>query len=128
MKNITISESMRMKLLIEALGNIDGGDLLDRDPDTKKRVSPEKPKMFRAILHNDNDVNGMLVVAILAKFFNKDQTESIKIMMDAHTNGKATIGVYSKDEAETRVSEAVKASMDSPLGSKNPVMMTVEPD
>lgn len=96
--------------------------------DRPKTVSKEKekvdnPMMYEVLLHNDNEVWGPYVADILRRFFNKEIQAAMKVMMDAHTSGTATVGVYPKDVAETKVDQATLE--DPPIGKK--ITLSVEP-
>lgn len=78
----------------------DGILLLER---TKKKV--KKPGKYAVILLNDDYTPRDFVVWILQTVFHKSNSESNRIMMEAHTSGKAYCGVFSLDLAKTMVKE-----------------------
>jgi ATP-dependent Clp protease adaptor protein ClpS len=82
----------------------DGGlDILDRPKTTgeeKTKVRP--PDMWRAVLLN-NDVTPFIVVIVsLVEAFGMNETEATRIMMMAHTNGKAVVVVSTREVIETK--------------------------
>lgn len=98
--------------------------VLDRDPDLKKKEKVGKPKMFRVVLYNSDDVDGNLVMELLKKHFNKTDAESYQIVMGVHHSGSGTVGVYTKDVAETKTDAMVADGQDEGYH----INMTVEPE
>ncbi len=74
------------------------GDLL-----TEERVHLRRPDMYRIVLLNDDYTPREFVVWVLVKVFYKSMEEGTRIMLDAHTKGKSTIGVYTYDVAKTKL-------------------------
>lgn len=86
-----------------------GNTVIERPPvlapaDVEK---PALPPMYAVMLHNDATTNPLFVVEVLREVFAVGREKAIKIMMAAHTGGKACVEVYSKDMAETRVGQAM---------------------
>jgi ATP-dependent Clp protease adaptor protein ClpS len=74
------------------------GELLTEE-DTKLK----RPDMYRIVLLNDDYTPREFVVWVLIKVFHKSEEEGTRIMLEAHTNGKSIIGVYTYDIARTKV-------------------------
>lgn len=83
-------------------GDLEGGLL------TEERVKVKKPDMYRIVLLNDDYTPRDFVVWILMRVFYKAQEESARIMLEAHTSGKSSIGVYTYDEATTKIEQVDK--------------------
>ena len=83
-------------------GDIEG-DLL-----TQEKIKVKKPDMYRIVLLNDDYTPRDFVVWIIIRVFYKNQEESTRIMLEAHTAGKSTIGVYTYDVATTKVMQVDK--------------------
>lgn len=82
----------------------DGGiDLIERTETIKKVATPP---MYRVLLHNDDFTPFEFVMHVLISVFSKDQQSAGAIMMACHQHGVATVGVYTKDVAETKVANA----------------------
>lgn len=79
-----------------------GVDLLTR---TSKKSKLKKPGKYVVVLLNDDYTPRDFVVWILQTVFRKTMSESEKIMLEAHTQGKSIIGTYSLDIAKTYVAE-----------------------
>lgn len=73
---------------------------------TKLNEKLKQPSQFVVILHNDPVTLRDFVVLSLKRFFNKNDHEAIRIMMEAHSKGVGAVGSYSYQIAETRVSRA----------------------
>ena len=72
---------------------------------TKSKPKADVPKMYRVILLNDHYTTREFVVEILVKVFQKPVQEATTIMLDVHRKGKGMVGVYTRDIAETKVSQ-----------------------
>lgn len=72
---------------------------------TQTRPKVDLPKMYRVILLNDHYTTMEFVVEVLIKVFYKPLQEATQIMLDVHKKGKGTVGVYTRDIAETKVSQ-----------------------
>jgi ATP-dependent Clp protease adaptor protein ClpS len=75
---------------------------------TEERLKLKKPDMYRVVLLNDDYTPRDFVVWILIRIFYKTQDESTRIMVEAHTTGKSSIGVYTYDEATTKIEQVDK--------------------
>ena len=89
----------------------------------KKRSKTDKPMQYKVLLHNDDYTTMELVVEILIRIFNKDETEATHIMLTVHHKGTGVAGVYVKDVAETKVVESTEAARS--CGA--PLKVTMEP-
>lgn len=70
---------------------------------TEERVKLKRPDMYRIVLLNDDYTPREFVVWVLMRVFYKGQQESTRIMLEAHTSGKSTVGVYTYDVATTKI-------------------------
>lgn len=71
------------------------------------------PKMYVAVVHNDDWTPRAFVVEALAVCFGKNAEEATSIMMRAHKGGHAVISTYTFEVAETKVAIANKYSLDN---------------
>lgn len=67
-----------------------------------------EPPLYQVIVHNDDFTPMEFVVDILEKFFYMDRSKAAEVMYEAHRNGKAACGVFSKDFAESKVSQIIE--------------------
>ena len=72
---------------------------------TESKPKAETPKMYRVILLNDHYTTMEFVVEVLVRVFKKPVPEANRIMLDVHRKGQGTVGVYTRDIAETKVSQ-----------------------
>jgi ATP-dependent Clp protease adaptor protein ClpS len=77
---------------------------------TQERVKIKRPNMYKIVLLNDDYTPREFVVWVLIKVFYKNEHESLRIMLDAHTKGKSIVGVYTHDVARTKVIQVDKLS------------------
>lgn len=94
-------------------------ETLERTKDRTKR-----PKLWRIVMHNDDYTTQEFVVHVLVEFFRKDPTEALQLMLKVHTHGKATIGVYTRDVAETKHAQVTDYAREY----GHPLQLTLEPD
>lgn len=67
-----------------------------------------EPSLFQIFLHNDDFTPMEFVVDVLEKFFYMDRQKAASVMMEAHMKGSAMCGVFSKDFAESKVSQIME--------------------
>ncbi len=82
----------------------------------------KKPQLFKVVLLNDDYTPMEFVVHILEVFFKHDREKATQIMLHVHKLGKGVCGVYSKDIAETKVTQVNNYSR----GNKHPLLCDME--
>jgi ATP-dependent Clp protease adaptor protein ClpS len=82
------------------------------------------PKLYRVVMHNDDFTTQEFVIHVLMTFFRKDAIEATQIMLKVHMSGRAIVGVYTKDLAETKHQQV----SDYARENGHPLLLTVEPD
>lgn len=92
--------------------------------ETLERPITKKPTLWRVIMHNDDFTTQEFVVHVLIQFFRKDATEANHLMLKVHLSGKAIVGVYTKDVAETKRDQVTDYAREH----GHPLMLTVEPE
>ncbi len=78
--------------------------------DTVREDKPKPPPMYRVVLYDDDDLDGHIVIDTLQQVFKKSGPEAVRIAMATHGGVASTVGVYSKDVAETRIAKAEEYS------------------
>lgn len=66
-----------------------------------------EPALYQVLLHNDDFTPMEFVVVILEKYFFMDRRKATEAMLEAHIKGKAACGVYSREVAETKISQVI---------------------
>lgn len=80
--------------------------------------------MYRVLLHNDDYSTMEFVVWLLEQVFRKSATEARQLMLMIHHKGKGIAGVYTRDIAETKVSQVGAIADEHGM----PLLCTMEPD
>ena len=85
-------------------------------------TSTTMPFLYQVNLMNDDFTPMEFVIGILEKFFLMNRKRATTIMMEAHMKGKASCGVFTKDVAESKVSEV----LDYARVHEHPLMCSLE--
>jgi ATP-dependent Clp protease adaptor protein ClpS len=93
-------------------------------PTAKPELETERPKLHKVILVNDNYTPREFVVTVLRAEFRMNEGQAHRVMMTAHQRGACVVGVFTKDVAETKATNATDA------GRKKgyPLLFTTEPE
>jgi ATP-dependent Clp protease adaptor protein ClpS len=106
-------------------GSGGGGDSgVKEEGQTKLKPKLERPKMYKAILHNDDFTTMEFVVEVLMSVFHRTKVESTRIMLQVHNSGKGVAGVYTREVAEAKAGLAV----DRARSRGYPLLVTTEPE
>jgi ATP-dependent Clp protease adaptor protein ClpS len=83
----------------------------------RKKTRFKEPSNFKVILLNDDYTSMDFVVEVIVGVFHKGAEEAEALMLDVHNKGRAVVGVYTKDIAETKIVEVgrLAAENDFPL-------------
>ncbi|MDZ4200535.1 MAG: ATP-dependent Clp protease adapter ClpS [Gallionella sp.] len=76
-------------------------------------LAPERnelkpPSLYRVILFNDDYTTMDFVIEVLERFFAMDRERAVQTMLKVHNQGSAVCGVYSRDVAETKLSQVTE--------------------
>lgn len=95
----------------------------DEDTLVLEKEQVKQPRRYTVILHNDDFTTQEFVVHVLVSFFHKNQDDAFTLMLKVHLEGKARVGLFTKDIAES------KAVMVTTYSRQNgmPLLLTVEP-
>lgn len=102
-------------------------DLPGEDRESGLTVQEAKPKLrrpplFKVLLLNDDYTPMEFVVEVLETFFGMNREKATQIMLHVHTRGRGVCGVFTKDIAETKVSQV----NDFARSHQHPLLCTME--
>ncbi|MFA9420451.1 MAG: ATP-dependent Clp protease adapter ClpS [Gammaproteobacteria bacterium] len=101
----------------------------DDDPDKddtllleRTRPKLKKPPMFKVVILNDDYTPMEFVVHVLEAIFGHNRENATRIMLNVHKSGKGVCGIYSRDIAETKVTQVNSYSREN----KHPLLCDME--
>lgn len=96
--------------------------MTDTTTATKTVTKIKMPSMWKVILHNDDFTPLDFVVELLQVVFNKKPDEAIAIADHVHVRGRAQVGLYTREIAETKTALAQRIAEDY----EHPLLTTSE--
>jgi Uncharacterized conserved protein len=81
-----------------------------------------RPPLFQVVLLNDDFTPMEFVVEVLRGFFSMDQEQAVQVMLHVHTRGKGVCGVFTREVAETKVTQVNEYSRTH----QHPLLCTME--
>lgn len=81
-----------------------------------------KPPMYQVVILNDDFTPMDFVVVVLETFFTLDRERATQVMLHVHTRGKGVCGVYTREVAETKVTQVNEFSRTH----QHPLLCTME--
>jgi ATP-dependent Clp protease adaptor protein ClpS len=81
-----------------------------------------RPPLFKVLLLNDDYTPMEFVVQVLENIFGMNREKATQVMLHVHTRGRGVCGVYTKDIAETKVSQV----NDYARSHQHPLLCTME--
>ncbi|OOZ42004.1 ATP-dependent Clp protease adapter ClpS [Solemya pervernicosa gill symbiont] len=88
----------------------------------EERPKLKKPPMYKVVLVNDDYTPMDFVIEVLERFFSMNREKATQIMLHVHTRGKGICGVFTRDVAETKVSQV----NDHSRNNQHPLLCTLE--
>jgi ATP-dependent Clp protease adaptor protein ClpS len=70
-----------------------------------ERAKAKPPQMYKVMLFNDDYTTMEFVIEVLQRFFAMNLERAQQVMLKVHNEGSAVCGVYSRDVAETKISQ-----------------------
>ena len=91
---------------------------------TETELKPERPRLHKVMLVNDDFTPREFVVTVLRAEFSLGDEQARRVMNTAHKRGVCVVAVFTKDVAETKATNATDA------GRKKgyPLLFTTEPE
>jgi ATP-dependent Clp protease adaptor protein ClpS len=95
------------------------------DPEvvSKTDQKTEEPPLYRVLLHNDDFTTMDFVIYILRTIFRHEEGEAVRLMLQVHIEGYGLAGLYTREIAETKVSEVIALAQ----AHEYPLLCTMEP-
>ncbi len=95
-------------------------------PRTKVRLKPkpERPRLHKVILLNDDYTPREFVVSVLKAEFRMSEDQAYRVMMTAHRRGVCVVAVFTRDVAETKATRGTEAGRRKGY----PLQFTTEPE
>lgn len=100
----------------------DGGTLTATRPKSEQQT--KKPRLYKVLLHNDDYTTMEFVIEVLMKFFHKNQAEATHLMLYVHHKGRAVVGVFTYDVAQTKTQQVITYAREN----GHPLMCSAEPE
>lgn len=95
-----------------------GGDLSLQE--AKPRL--QRPPLYKVLLLNDDYTPMEFVVQVLETFFRMDREKATQVMLHVHTRGVGVCGLFTREIAETKVSQV----NDFSRSHQHPLLCTME--
>ena len=86
------------------------------------RPKLKRPPMYKVLLLNDDYTPMEFVVHVLEQYFSMNREKATQVMLHVHTRGMGVCGVFSKDVAETKVTQV----NDHSRANQHPLLCTQE--
>ena len=87
-------------------------------------TKPQRPRLHKVILVNDDFTPREFVVTVLKAEFGLTEDQAYRVMITAHRKGACVVAVYARDIAETKATRATDAGRR--MGY--PLLFTTEPE
>ena len=93
-------------------------------PRARVRTEPERPRLHKVVLVNDDYTPREFVVAVLKAEFRLGEEQARRVMMTAHRRGACVVAVFTRDVAEAKAARATEAGRRQGY----PLQFTTEPE
>jgi ATP-dependent Clp protease adaptor protein ClpS len=93
-------------------------------PRVETVLKPERPKMHKVILVNDDFTPREFVTMVLKAEFRLSEEQARRVMMTAHQRGSCVVSVFTKEVAEAKATNATDAARKKGY----PLLFTTEPE
>lgn len=86
------------------------------------RPEVTRPPLYQVLLLNDDFTPMDFVVEVLQSFFAMNREKATQVMLQVHTRGKGVCGVYTREVAESKVTQVNDFSREH----QHPLLCTME--
>ena len=90
----------------------------------KAKTEVAQPQMYRVLMLNDDYTPMEFVVQVLKEYFGMPEPTAVAIMLAVHRQGKAVVGVFTFDIAETKVATVMAVAR----RHEHPLRCMLEPE
>lgn len=97
----------------------DGGTITEERTEEETRT----PRMWCVVVHNDDYTPFDFAAYVIHRILHVSLAEAVRIAHDVHTKGRARVGRWTRDVAETKAAEACALAR----GHGHPLLCTAEP-
>jgi len=103
----------------------DEGDVLGQALAIVETVKPElkQPRRYQVVILNDDYTPMEFVIDVLLRFFGLNADAATQLMLQVHHHGRAGVGNYSRDVAETKATLVVEYAQQH----EHPLLCQAEP-
>lgn len=103
----------------------DEGDVLGQGLAVVETVKPElkQPRRYQVVILNDDYTPMEFVIEVLLRFFGLNADAATQLMLQVHHHGRAGVGNYSRDVAETKATLVVEYAQQH----EHPLLCQAEP-
>lgn len=71
-------------------------------------IRVKMPRQYQVLIYNDDFTPMDFVVEVLMGIFDKEEPAAVALMMSIHKGSYAVAGIYPRDIAQTKATEAVQ--------------------
>jgi ATP-dependent Clp protease adaptor protein ClpS len=93
-------------------------------PRVQVQVKPERPRLYKVIVLNDDYTPREFVITVLEAEFRMGEEQARRVMLTAHQRGVCVVAVFTRDVAETKSTRATEAARRKGY----PLQFTTEPE
>ena len=93
-------------------------------PRVQVQVKPERPRLYKVIVLNDDYTPREFVITVLEAEFRMGEEQARRVMLTAHQRGVCVVAVFTRDVAETKATRATEAARRKGY----PLQFTTEPE
>ena len=90
-------------------------EILEKPTVKENQITPKNAPRYKVLLHNDDGVSAELVVISLMRVCQLSETQSIAVMMEAHTTGVGLIKICDIEMAEFYVDQLMSKGVPSTM-------------
>lgn len=86
------------------------------------RPEVARPPLYQVVILNDDFTPMEFVVVVLESFFGMSREMATQVMLHVHTRGKGVCGIFTREVAETKVTQVNEFSRNN----QHPLLCTLE--